>query len=88
MNDTSAHTERSGGTSGRRLIERTTEHGDRLLTAAELGHYLGLSASTVLDRWQAGHLPGFKLFGRTGPVRFRLSEIEATLADWHVGVRA
>lgn len=59
-----------------------TEH---LLTARQLGEYLGLSAATILDRFEAGDLPGFRLFGRKGgPVRFRLSEIEASLADWHV----
>ena len=57
---------------------------ERLLTARELGDYLGLSASTVLDRWQAGELPGYRLFGRKGgPVRFRVSEIEAALEAWH-----
>jgi len=59
---------------------------ERLLTAAELGELLGLSPSTVLDRFQAGDLPGFRLFGKKGgPVRFRLSEIEAALACWRVG---
>ncbi len=58
---------------------------ERLLTAAELGELLGLSSSTVLDRFQAGDLPGFRLWGRKGgPVRFRLSEIEDALASWHV----
>jgi excisionase family DNA binding protein len=56
-----------------------------LLTAAELGELLSLSPSTVLDRWQAGDLPGYRLFGCKGrPVRFRLSEIEAALESWHV----
>ena len=59
---------------------------DRLLTARELGEYLGLSASTILDRFETGHLPGFRLFGRKGgPVRFRLSEVEAMLNGWRVG---
>jgi excisionase family DNA binding protein len=49
---------------------------DRLVTARELADYLGVSASTVLDWWEAGELPGFKLNGRT--VRFRRSEVE----DW------
>jgi len=58
---------------------------ERLLTARELGELLGLSSSTVLDRWEAGDLPGYRLFGRKGgPVRFRLSEIEAKLEAWHV----
>jgi predicted DNA-binding transcriptional regulator AlpA len=59
---------------------------DRLLNADELGRLLGLSKGTVLDRFEAGHLPGFRLFGRKGgPVRFRLSEIEATLEGWREG---
>lgn len=58
---------------------------ERLLTAGELGEILGLSPSTVLDRFQRGDLPGFRLFGRKGgPVRFRLSEIEMALESWHV----
>lgn len=56
---------------------------DRLLTARELAELLGLSPATVLDRFERGDLPGFRLFGRKGgPVRFRLSEIEATLESW------
>jgi predicted DNA-binding transcriptional regulator AlpA len=58
---------------------------DRLLTAPELGDYLGLSTSTVLDRWERGDLPGFRLFGRKGgPVRFRLSEVDAVREGWRV----
>jgi predicted DNA-binding transcriptional regulator AlpA len=58
---------------------------ERLVTAAELGQLLSLSSATILDRWEAGDLPGFRLFGRKGgPVRFRLSEIEAALAGWRV----
>jgi excisionase family DNA binding protein len=59
---------------------------ERLLTAAEFGELLGLSAGTVLDRFQRGDLPGFRLFGRKGgPVRFRRSEIEALLEAWKAG---
>ena len=58
---------------------------ERLLTARELAELLGLSGSTVLDRFERGDLPGFRLFGRKGgPVRFRLSEIEAQLEGWRV----
>lgn len=64
---------------------------DRLLTAAELGELLGLSASTILDRFEQGDLPGFRLFPKTdrrgrptGLVRFRLSEILAQLDGWRV----
>lgn len=55
-----------------------------LLTARELAELLGLSASTVLDWFEAGRLPGFKL-GRA--VRFRESEVEAWLEAQRVGVR-
>jgi excisionase family DNA binding protein len=54
---------------------------DRLLTARELADFLGLSPSTVLDKWERGELPGFKLPG--GAVRFRPSEIE----EWLEGCR-
>lgn len=56
-----------------------------LKTAQEIGEHLGLSTATVLDRFEAGHLPGFRLFGRKGgPVRFRLSEIEDQLEAWAI----
>jgi excisionase family DNA binding protein len=59
---------------------------ERLLTARELADFLGLSPATVLDRFQAGDIPGFRLFGRKGgPVRFRLSEVEAALEAWRTG---
>jgi len=54
-----------------------------LLTARQVAELLGLAPATVLDRFERGHLPGFRLFGRKGgPVRFRLEEIEATLEQW------
>ena len=59
---------------------------ERLLTAAEVGEFLGLSSATVLDRFERGDLPGFRLFGmKGGPVRFRLSELEALLDAWRPG---
>lgn len=58
---------------------------EQLLTARQVGEYLGLSTSTILDRWERGDLPGFRLFGRKGgPVRFRLAEIEETLQAWRL----
>ena len=54
----------------------------RLLTAAELAERLALSTSTVLDWFEAGRLPGFKL-GRV--VRFRESEVLAWLEAQRVG---
>ncbi len=59
---------------------------ERLLTARELAELLGLSAGTVLDWFERGDLPGFRLLGRKGgPVRFRESEVLATLERWRVG---
>lgn len=59
---------------------------ERLLTARELADLLGLSAATVLDRFERGDLPGFRLFGRKGgPVRFRESEVLAMLEGWRFG---
>ena len=61
---------------------------ERLLTARELGEVLGLSTATVLDRFEAGDLPGFRLFGRKGgPVRFREAEVLEVLESWRFGVR-
>jgi excisionase family DNA binding protein len=60
---------------------------ERLLTARELAELLGLSPSTVLDRFEAGDLPGFRLYGgKVGaPVRFRWSEVEAMLEAGRCG---
>ena len=58
---------------------------ERLVTARELGEHLGLSTATILDRFERGDLPGFRLFGRKGgPVRFRIGDVEATLEAWRV----
>jgi len=59
---------------------------DRLLGARELADLLGLSPATVLDWFEAGRLPGFRLGGRKGgPVRFRRSEVEGVLEEWRCG---
>jgi excisionase family DNA binding protein len=59
---------------------------ERLLTARELGELLGLSAGTVLDRFERGELPGFRLGGRKGsPVRFRWSEVCEWLENGRFG---
>ena len=51
---------------------------DRLLTARELGEYLGLSPASVLRRWRAGEIPGFVLSSNV--VRFNRAEIDDWLA--------
>jgi len=48
-----------------------------LLTARQVADLLGFAAGTVLDKFERGELPGFKLPG--GAVRFRASELEAWL---------
>jgi excisionase family DNA binding protein len=60
---------------------------ERLLNTRELAAYLGLSKDTVLDWYEAGHLPGFPLGGRKGgPVRFKWSEVQAKLEEWRAAV--
>jgi excisionase family DNA binding protein len=57
-----------------------------LLTARQVADVLGLSPATILDRFQRGELPGFRVGGRVGdPVRFRWSELEAWLEAGRVG---
>jgi predicted DNA-binding transcriptional regulator AlpA len=56
--------------------------GEKLLKARDVADMLGLEMGTVLDRFEARDIPGFRLYGRKGgPVRFRLSEIEQWLED-------
>jgi predicted DNA-binding transcriptional regulator AlpA len=58
---------------------------EHLLTAGQLAEILGLSPATILDRFECGDLPGFRLFGRKGgPVRFRESEVLDVLESWRV----
>ena len=55
---------------------------DRLLTAATVAEMLGFAPATILDWFEAGRLPGFKL-GRA--VRFRESEVLEWLEARRVG---
>jgi excisionase family DNA binding protein len=50
---------------------------DRLLTTREVAAFLGVSPETVLRRWRAGEIPGFRLASNV--LRFRESEIETWL---------
>ncbi len=60
-----------------------------LLTARQVAALLGLAPGTVLDKFEAGELPGFRLGGRVGsPVRFRWSEVEGWLEQGRCGPRA
>ena len=55
---------------------------ERLVTASDLAALLGFSTATILDWFEAGTLPGFKL-GRA--VRFRESEVTAWLEERRSG---
>jgi excisionase family DNA binding protein len=50
---------------------------ESLLTTREVATFLGVSPETVLRRWRAGELPGYRLASNV--LRFRESEIEAWL---------
>jgi excisionase family DNA binding protein len=54
-----------------------------LLTARQVGAYLGFAPATIVDWYEAGKLPfGYKLGGR---LRFRLSDLEAWLETKRAG---
>jgi excisionase family DNA binding protein len=50
---------------------------ERLLTTRELAGILGLSKETVLRRWRAGEIPGYRLASNV--LRFRESDVDAYL---------
>jgi predicted DNA-binding transcriptional regulator AlpA len=50
---------------------------ERLLTAREVGELVGLSTESVLRRWRAGEIPGFRIASNV--LRFDPAEIEAWL---------
>jgi excisionase family DNA binding protein len=51
----------------------------RLLTTREVADRLALSPATVLRRWRAGELPGFRLASNV--LRFDADELDAWLSD-------
>ena len=51
---------------------------ERLLTARELAEQLGFKADTIVDWFERGEIPGFRIGGR---LRFRVSEVEAWLEE-------
>ena len=60
---------------------------DPLLTAAEVAERLGFSAAWVLDRFEAGELPGIR-FGKKGArVRFDPEDVKAFLDTRRIGTR-
>jgi excisionase family DNA binding protein len=50
-----------------------------LLTTRQVAEQLGLSPATVLRRWRAGEIPGYRLASNC--LRFDAGEIDAWLAD-------
>jgi predicted DNA-binding transcriptional regulator AlpA len=50
---------------------------ERLLTAREVAEPVGLSTESVLHRWRAGEIPGFRIASNV--LRFDPVEIEAWL---------
>jgi len=57
-----------------------------LLNAREVGEWLGLSPATVLDMFEDGRLPGYRIGGRKGgAVRFNREDVQAVLEGWRCG---
>jgi hypothetical protein len=58
---------------------------DRLLTASEVAERMGFSADWVLDRFEAGDVPGYRFGRKGGPVRFLWADWEGFLQRCRVG---
>jgi excisionase family DNA binding protein len=56
-------------------------NGRPLLTTREVASLLGISAATVLRKWRAGELPGYRLASNC--LRFDADELDAWLAARH-----
>jgi excisionase family DNA binding protein len=52
---------------------------NQLLTARQVGEWLGLSPAAVLRRWRAGEIPGYRLGSNV--LRFQRSDVDAFLAE-------
>lgn len=57
----------------------------RLLTAAEIAERVGFSTDWVLDRFEAGDVPGYRFGRKGGPVRFLWADWELFLRNCRVG---
>jgi excisionase family DNA binding protein len=58
----------------------------RLLTTREVAERLGFSCATVLRRWRAGEIPGYRI--DTNVLRFDADEIDAWLSGKRVATLA
>jgi excisionase family DNA binding protein len=61
--------------------------GEPLLTAAEVAERLGFSAAWVLDRFEAGDLPGIRFGEKGGRVRFDPADVNDFLDQRRTGSR-
>jgi hypothetical protein len=57
----------------------------RLLTASEVAERIGFSPDWVLDRFEAGDVPGYRFGRKGGPVRFLWADWETFLLRCRVG---
>jgi hypothetical protein len=58
-----------------------------VMTASEVAERIGFSPDWVLDRFEAGDVPGYRFGRKGGPVRFRWADWELFLRGCRVGPR-
>ena len=58
----------------------------QLLTTRQVAELLSLSPATVLRRWRAGELPGYRIASNV--LRFRADDLETWLAERHGSERS
>jgi hypothetical protein len=56
-----------------------------VMTASEIAERIGFSPDWVLDRFEAGDVPGYRFGRKGGPVRFRWADWELFLRRCRVG---
>lgn len=56
-----------------------------VMTASEVAERIGFSPDWVLDRFEAGDVPGYRFGRKGGPVRFRWADWEQFLRRCRVG---
>jgi hypothetical protein len=59
-----------------------------VMTASEVAERVGFSPDWVLDRFEAGDVPGYRFGRKGGPVRFRWDDWELFLRRCRVGPSA
>jgi hypothetical protein len=56
-----------------------------IMTASEVAERIGFSPDWVLDRFEAGDVPGYRFGRKGGPVRFRWADWDVFLRGCRVG---